>query len=86
MSMDSDLMTTTALSDAELVAKADEVKEAYREVDQDGSVTLSSPGPGAPAAARCGTPCWNCLHPTRIRHCDCSIWLGQSGRMANDGH
>jgi hypothetical protein len=38
-----DLMTTPALSDAELVAKAAEVKEAYREVDQDGSVSLSSP-------------------------------------------
>lgn len=41
--MASDLTTTPALSDAELVAKAAEVKDAYREVDQDGSVTLSSP-------------------------------------------
>ena len=38
-----DLMTTPVLTDGELVAKAAEIKEAYREVDQDGSVTLSSP-------------------------------------------
>ena len=52
-----DLMTTPALTEEELVAKAAAVKAAYREVAEDGNVTLSSPATWGAA----GGVLWNAM-------------------------